>query len=142
MKLIRILSVVRLGVVPLALAKVLLDRSEFPSTYAVAAWWLLAIEVLVAASLLALAFRWRRRVRWLATLNVAADFGLIAAMLLVYAWEPGQTLRTLLFLAVLEAALFFRLRGGLLRAMPVSRMARPSGDRVGHGPGNDVRRRE
>ena len=23
-------------------------------------------------------------------LNVAADFGLIAAMLLVYAWEPGS----------------------------------------------------
>jgi len=116
MKLIRILSVVRIAIIPLALAKLLLDRSDFPADYRVGAWWLLAVQTLVAASLLVLAFRWRRRLRWLAMLNVAADFGLIAAMLLVYAWEPGQTLRTLLYLAVLEAALFFRLRGGLLVA--------------------------
>ena len=49
-------------------------------------------------------------------LNVAADFVLVSALLFVYAWEPGQPLRTLLFLVVLEAALFFRLRGGLLVA--------------------------
>ena len=116
MKLIRTLSVVRVAVIPLALAKLLLDRSDFPADYRAAAWCLLGIQTLVAASLLLLARRWRRRLRWLAMLNVAADFGLIAAMLLVYAWEPGQTLRTLLFLAVLEAALFFRLRGGLLAA--------------------------
>ena len=47
-------------------------------------------------------------------LNVAADFALVAALLFVYAWDPGQPLRTLLYLVVLEAALFFRLRGGLL----------------------------
>ena len=89
MKLIRILSVVRIAVIPLALAKLLLDRSDFPADYRVGAWWLLAVQTLVAPSLLVLAFRWRRRLRWLAMLNVAADFGLIAAMLLVYAWEPG-----------------------------------------------------
>jgi signal transduction histidine kinase len=116
MKLIRILSVARVAVIPLALAKLLLDRSDFPPDYRVAAWWLLAVEMVVAAALLVLAFRWHRRGRWLAMLNVAADFGLIAALMLVYAWEPGQTLRTLLFLAVLEAALFFRLRGGLFVA--------------------------
>jgi signal transduction histidine kinase len=121
-KLIRTLSFVRVAVIPLALAKLLLARSDFPADYRVGAWWLLGAETLVAASLLVLAFSWRRRLRWLAMLNVAADFGLIAAMLLVYAWEPGQTLRTLLFLAVLEAAIFFRLRGGLLAgalAVPV-----------------------
>ena len=32
----------------------------------------------------------------------------------VFAWEPGQPLRSLVFLVVLEAALFFRLAGGLL----------------------------
>ena len=114
MKLIRTLSVVRLAIVPLALTKFLIDRSSFPSGYEVAAWWLLALQTLVAASLLVLALRWRGRLRTLAILNVASDFAVIVAWLLVYAWEPGQTLRTLLFLAVLEAALFFRLRGGLL----------------------------
>ena len=49
-------------------------------------------------------------------LNVGADFVLVTALLFVYAWEPGQPLRTLLYLVVLEAALFFRLRGGLLVA--------------------------
>ena len=32
----------------------------------------------------------------------------------VFAWEPAQPLRALPFLVVLEAALFFRLFGGLI----------------------------
>ena len=116
MKLFRILSVVRVAVVPLALVKLLMDRSNFPPGYDVAAWWLLAVQALVAAALLALAFRWRGRRRKLAILSVAADFCVVSALLFAYAWEPGQPLRTLLYLAVLEAALFFRLRGGLVAA--------------------------
>jgi signal transduction histidine kinase len=116
MKLIHTLSFVRLAIVPLALAKVLIDRSDFPEGYEVAAWWLVAAQALVAAALLALAFRWRGRRRKLAILNVAADFAVVAAWLLVDTWETGQPLRTVLYLVVLEAALFFRLRGGLLVA--------------------------
>ena len=41
-KLIRILSVARVAIVPLALAKLLMDRSNFPPGYEAAAWWLLA----------------------------------------------------------------------------------------------------
>lgn len=116
MKLIRILCVVRVALVPLALAKLLIDRGSFPPDYEPAAWWLLAVQALVAAVLLALALRWRGRLRRLAILNVAADIALVAALLLVYTWDPGQPLRTLPYLVVLEAALFFRLRGGLLVA--------------------------
>ena len=36
--------------------------------------------------------------------------------MLVYSWEPVQPVRSLLFLVVLEAALFFHLRGGLIAA--------------------------
>jgi len=115
-KLIRILCVVRIALVPVALAKLLLDRAEIPAGYEPAAWWLLAIQALVAGALLALAPLWRGRVRWLAVLNVIADFALVAALLFVYTWEPGQPLRTLAYLVVLEAALFFRLRGGVLVA--------------------------
>ena len=50
MKLIRILSVVRVAIVPLALAKLLMDRSSFPPGYEAAAWWLLAAQALVAAA--------------------------------------------------------------------------------------------
>jgi signal transduction histidine kinase len=115
-KLIRTLSVARLAVVGVALAKLLIDGSDFPSGYQAAAWWLLALEALVAAALLALALRWRARLRWLAMLNVASDFALVSAWLLVDTWEPGQPLRGTLYLVVLEAALFFRLRGGVVVA--------------------------
>ena len=116
MKLIRILSVVRVAILPLALVKVLMDRSSFPPGYGAAAWWLLAVEAVVSGGLLVLALRGRGRRRRLAMLNVAADYVMVAALLLVYTWEAGQPLRTLIYLVVLEAALFFRLRGGLLVA--------------------------
>ena len=116
MKLIRILSVVRVAIVPLALVKLLMDRSGFPPGYEAAAWWLLAAQTVVAGGLLALALLWRGRRRRLAMLNVGVDFVLVAALLLVYSWDSDQPLRTLPYLVVLEAALFFRLRGGLLVA--------------------------
>jgi len=114
MRLIRILAAVRLALVPLALAKIVLDRDAFPSAgYEAAAWTLLGAQAAVALALLGLAHWWRRRLRGLAALNVVADIALAWALMLVYAWEPGQELRALHFLVVLEAALFFRLRGGL-----------------------------
>ena len=92
MKLIRILSVVRVAIVPLALVKLLMDRSSFPPGYEAAAWWLLAAQAVVAGGLLALALVWRGRRRRLAMLNVGADFVLVTALLFVYAWDPGQPL--------------------------------------------------
>ena len=115
MKLIRILAYVRLALIPLALAQVTLERNDFPtSRYELVAWLLVAAQALVALILLGFAYRWRRRLRYLAGLNVAADAALATALMFVFAWEPGQPLRSLVFLVVLEAALFFRLSGGLL----------------------------
>ena len=115
MKLIRILSYVRVALVPLALAQVLLHRDDFPtSRYEVAAWLLVGAQALVALLLLGLAYQWRSRHRYLAGLNVLADAALATALMFVFAWEPGQPLRSLIFLVVLEAALFFGLAGGVL----------------------------
>ena len=117
MRLIRILAVVRVALVPLALAKILFDRGDFPTEgYELAAWAVLAGQALVALALLGLAQWWRRRLRGLAVLNVAADLTLATALMFVFAWEPAQQLRALTFLVVLESALFFRLRGGLIVA--------------------------
>ena len=116
MKLIRTLSVVRAAIVPLTFALLLLDRGDFPPGYETAAWWLLVVQALVALALLALAWSWQGRRRRLAVLNVAADFALVGALLLTYAWDPGQPLRTLPYLVVIEAALFFRLLGGVVAA--------------------------
>jgi signal transduction histidine kinase len=116
MKLIRSLAVVRLGLVPLALAKLLLDRDDFPAGYEAAAWTALAAQAIVAIVLFRLALHWRGRPRYLAALGVVADFALSVGLMFVYAWEPGQPLRTLIYLVVLESALLFRVPGGLLAA--------------------------
>jgi signal transduction histidine kinase len=116
-KLIRILAYVRLALVPLALAKILSARDEFPGEYELAAWCVFAAEVLVAVALLGLAFKWRTRHRYLAALNVVADGVVVTALVFVFAWEPGQALRSLEFLVVLEAAIFFRLLGGVIAAL-------------------------
>lgn len=115
MKLIRILSYIRLALVPLALAKVVLDRDDFPtSRYEAAAWLLLGAQALVAILLLVFAYRWHSRHRYLAALNVLADAALVTALMFVFSWEPGQPLRSLTLLVVLEGALFFGLVGGVL----------------------------
>ena len=114
MTLIRVLAVVRFALIPLALTKLLLDRDSFPDNYEAAAWIALAGQTLVAIAVLRLSLTWRGRLRYLAGLSILADFVLTVGLMHVYAWEPGQPLRTLIYLVVLEAALFFRLPGGLL----------------------------
>lgn len=115
MKLIRILSFVRIALAPLALIKILLARDEFPTLgYEQAAWTLLGVHAAFAVVLVALAYRWRGRLRYLAALNVLTDLALTSALMFVFAWEPAQPLKALHFLVVLEAALFFRLVGGLI----------------------------
>jgi signal transduction histidine kinase len=115
MKLIRILAYIRLALVPLAIAKVALDRDDFPtSRYEFAAWLVVAAQALLALILLGLAYGWRSRHRYLAALDLIADAAVATGLMFVFAWEPGQPLRSLVFLVVLEAALFFRLAGGLL----------------------------
>ena len=120
MKLIRTLSYVRLALVPLALAKVALDRNDFPtSRYEAAAWLLVAGQALLALLLLGLAYRWRSRLRYLALLDILVDAAVATGLMFAFAWEPGQSLRSLIFLVVLEAALFFRFAGGLIAGVLV-----------------------
>ncbi len=115
MTLIRSLCFVRVALVPLLLVKILIDRGDFPSSgYEQAAWTLLGIFAAVALLLLVFAYRWRPRLRYLAGLGVLTDLALTTALMFVFAWEPAQPLRALQFLVVLEAALFFRLVGGLI----------------------------
>ena len=116
MKVLRLLAVVRLAIVPLALVQLVIEREDFPPDYQAAAWAALAIQVAVAAALVPLAFSRRARPRLVALLGLAFDTVLSSALMLVYSFEPGQPLRTLLFLVVLEAALLFRVTGGLVLA--------------------------
>jgi signal transduction histidine kinase len=114
MTLARIIAVVRLAIVPLALVKILVDRDGFPDGYEEAAWIVLAAHALVAVALFFLTSRRRGGLGLIALLSVLADTVLATAWMFVFAWEPGQPLRSLLFLVVVEAAVFFRFRGGLI----------------------------
>jgi len=114
-KLIRNLAFVRVALVPLAVTKVVLDRDDFPSQgYERAAWAVVGGYAAVALLLVWLSYRWRGRLRYLAALSVVTDFAITTALMFAFAWEPAQPLRSLQLLVVLEAALFFRLAGGLI----------------------------
>jgi signal transduction histidine kinase len=117
MKLFRILAFVRIGLVPLAIAKAVVDREKFPENYEAAAWGAVAGHAVVAVALFALAYLWRRRLRHLVALSLVADMAIVSAFMFAWAWEPSQPLRALHFLVVLEAALFFRLLGGVVAAL-------------------------
>jgi signal transduction histidine kinase len=115
-KLLRAIALVRLALVPLALLQLLVNSTDFPPGYRAFAWEVLAFHTLLAGGLLFLVNRSRGEVRVLALVTLVADAVLISALVLVYSWEPVQPVRSLLFLVVLEAALFFHLRGGLIAA--------------------------
>ena len=113
MTLIRVLSLVRIALVPLVVVKIVLDQDDFPPGYESAAWLVVGFHLVLGLLLALLALRWTRRLRELALLNVLADTAIVTALMFVFSWEPAQPLRSLLFLVVLEAALFFRLTGGV-----------------------------
>ncbi len=117
MRVLRLLAFVRLVIVPLALIQLLNERAEFPPGYETAAWTTLGIYAVGAALLLPLSFTERARRRAGALIGLVFDTLLSTALILVYSFEPGQPLRTLLFLVVLEAALLFRVAGGLAIAL-------------------------
>ena len=115
MKLIRNLAFVRVALVPLAVTKVMFDHGDYPSQgYERAAWAVVGGYAAVALLLVWLSYRWRGRLRYLAALSVVSDFAITTALMFAFAWEPAQPLRSLQLLVVLEAALFFRLAGGLI----------------------------
>ena len=116
-RVVRLLAFVRLVIVPLALVQLLNERGNFPPGYERAAWTLLGLYTVGAAALVPLSFSSRVRGRVVAMLGLAFDLVLSTALILVYSFESGQPLRTLLFLVVLEAALLYRVLGGLVVAL-------------------------
>ena len=86
--------------------KVLIDRAEFPTQrYEHAAWTVLGVYAVWRCC------SWRCRTVGAAGFATSprsaltTDFAITAALMFVFAWEPGQPLRALQFLVVLEAAL-------------------------------------
>jgi len=105
---------IRLGAVPIAAAYIV--AHEPPGRWDVAAWlaWVLLVAQVTALILLT-----RRKDadeslrRRLDAAAIAVDLLIVFAFIYAFSYETSQSLRTLAFLPVIEAALRFGTRGGL-----------------------------
>jgi signal transduction histidine kinase len=114
-----ILAAVRLLMVGVAFLVVV--TSEFPPAFRVWAWTALGAFAAVAV-LFALSVRMRPSRRHRAILRVAgivADGAVALAFMFVYAYQPAQPLRSIYLLPVIEAAMRFGVRGGLVASLVV-----------------------
>lgn len=94
------------------LLEVALERGNYPSGDERLAWALAAAFVAAAAGLLL-----ARRHAWAAAAGLALDAAFVSAFVALYSFEAGTTVRQLLVLPVLEGALLYAVRGGLLLAV-------------------------
>lgn len=123
-RLVRVIAWTRLAAVPAALALVYAHRDELRSADEVAAWvacGVLSVEALALAGAVRRDRAHERSVR-LDLVAVALDLAIVYAFVLIFAFEAGQPLRSLVFLVVIEGALRFGTRGGLavgLLAVPL-----------------------
>lgn len=90
---------------PLVFLEVVLERGNYPPGHEAYAW--AGACVLAAGAALFLRFpRWRAGA-------LAFDWAMVSGFVALYSFEPGTPVRQLLFLPVVEAALRYRVRGGL-----------------------------
>jgi hypothetical protein len=99
----------RLVVVPFAFAEVAIESGNYPPGYERWAWVTAAVFAVGAVVLL-----FARS----AAVGVILDALVVSAFVCIYSFEPNSPVRELLFLPVIEAALCFGVRGGLV--VPVS----------------------
>jgi signal transduction histidine kinase len=107
---------IRLFAVPWAVLEVGLLADDYPRGYEFWAWVTTAILAVGAVALLWLArspLDARKR-PWLGAGALAFDTGIIYAYFFLYAFEPVLPARTLIFLAVIEAAVRYGVRGGVI----------------------------
>ncbi len=115
------IGVVRLGAVPFAILQVALT-SGYPPGYVQAAWALTAGLFVGAVALFAVVSRRPVDVLFQA-IALAFDFAVLAAFMLMFAFEAGAPARQLLLLAVVGGAARFGIAGGLgvaVAAVPVA----------------------
>jgi signal transduction histidine kinase len=113
---------VRLAAFAFAVVEVALLARHRPVSYESLAWVVTALFGAGSVALLVLAYRvdrrdWRRIGLWALALDTAAVYAYVA----IYAFEPGASVRQLVYIPVVEAALRFGLVGGL--AMPAVSLA-------------------
>ena len=108
------MSWVRLAAVPFAVLEVAFLKEGYPPGYEAWAFAITAGLAVGAVALLVLAYRAPRRA-WHAIgfAALAFDFAIVYAYIAVFEFEPG-TIRQLVFIPLVEAAMRYGLRGGLI----------------------------
>lgn len=102
----------RAASVPFVVLEVLVERGNYPSGDEALAWALAGVLALGAALLL----RARRR-PWAPGLGLALDLGVVSAFVALYSFEAGTPVRQLLVLPIVEGALLYGVRGGVLLSL-------------------------
>jgi hypothetical protein len=100
------IAVVRAAAVPFVVLEVAIERGNYPPGDERWAWTLAAVFAAGAAFFFA-----RRSLRGPA---LTFDWALISGWVALYSFEPGTPVRQLLVLPVIEAALRYGVRGGVL----------------------------
>jgi len=107
-----VFDAVRLAGLPFLLVLVLTHRGDFPPGHELSAW--LALAVLAAGTFVLLVVRRHRASGGWA---VALDFAVASVLVVTFAYEPGQPLRAVFFLVIVEAALRLGMRWGFAIAV-------------------------
>ena len=99
----------RLVAVPFAVLEVLVERGNYPPGDEARAW---AITLVFGAGALVL-LGGRARL-WAPAVGLALDLAAVSAFVALYSFEAGTPVRQLLVLPVVEGALLYGIRGGVL----------------------------
>jgi hypothetical protein len=102
----------RLVTVPFAVLEVLVERGNYPPGDEARAW---AITLVFGAgALVLLAGRARH---WAPAVGLGLDLATVSAFVALYSFEAGTPVRQLLVLPVVEGALLYGIRGGVLLSL-------------------------
>jgi hypothetical protein len=102
----------RLVAVPFAVLEVLVERGNYPSGDEARAWAITLVFGTGATVLLAARAR-----PWAPAVGLALDLAVVSAYVALYSFEAGTPVRQLLVLPVLEGALLYGIRGGVLLSL-------------------------
>jgi signal transduction histidine kinase len=112
----------RLAAVPFAIVEVGLLSTDYPSGYENWAWVTTALLAVGAGLFYVLSGEkaFARAPRRIGVLGLALDTGIVAAFVLIYQYEVGSPVNQLFFVLLVEAAVRYGIRGGVLMPLAIA----------------------
>jgi signal transduction histidine kinase len=112
----------RLAAVPFAIVEVGLLSTDYPSGYENWAWATTALLAVGAGLFYVLSSEkaFARAPRRIGLLGLALDTVIVAAFVLIYQYEVGSPVNQLFFVLLVEAAVRYGIRGGLLMPLAIA----------------------